>query len=109
MNRHRLRPVLIGVPLVFAAWLVSMLALTWFASAGVPVAVIAEGGLGPALQAVIAADGDILQVRGNTVISISDDAGFVRRLYGAGALAVVQAEGGCGFALPGRTPVARAV
>jgi hypothetical protein len=48
-------------------------------------------------------------LRGNTVIAISDDAGFVRRLYGAGALAVVQAEGGCGFALPGRTPVARAV
>ena len=100
---HRIRPILIGVPLVLAAWLVSMVALTWFASAGVPVAVVAAGGLDRALAAVVAADGDILQVRGDTVIAISDDTGFVARLYGAGALVVVQAGGGCGFA-PSASP-----
>lgn len=97
MTLRRIRPILIGVPLVLAAWFASMLALAWFASAGVPVAVLVPGGLQPALAAVAEADGDILQVRGNTVIAISDDAAFVSRLYRAGALAVIQAGGGCGF------------
>lgn len=96
---RRVRPILVGVPLVLVGWLVSMMAVAWLASAGVPVAVVAAGGLTPALAAVVAADGDILQVRGNTVIAISDDAAFVGRLYRAGALVVVQADGGCGFEL----------
>jgi hypothetical protein len=99
---RRLRPILIGVPLVLAAWFASMVTLTWFASAGVPVAVVAPGGLAGALAAVVAADGAILQVRGDTVIAISDDGGFVARLYRAGALIVVQASGGCGFSLQSR-------
>jgi hypothetical protein len=103
---RRTRPILIGVPLVLAAWLVSMVAVTWFASAGVPVAVVARGGLAAALAAVAAADGDILQVRGDTVIAISNDGSFVQRLYRAGALIVVQANGGCGFATGGNTKAA---
>ena len=100
MHLRRIRPFLIGVPAVFSAWLLSMMAVTWFASAGVPVAVVALGGLPSALAVVVAADGAILQVRGGAVVAVSDDADFVPRLYRAGALAVVQAEGGgCGFAL----------
>jgi hypothetical protein len=95
---RRIRPILIGVPLVFAAILASMMSLALVASAGVPVAVVAPGGLAPALAAVIAANGAILQVRGDTVIAIADDATFVARLYRAGAMIVVQADGGCGFA-----------
>jgi hypothetical protein len=95
----RIRPILIGVPLVLVGWLFAMMAVAWLASAGVPVAVVVPGGVTPAVAAVVAAEGDILQVRGNTVIAISDDAGFVGRLYHAGALIVVQADGGCGFAL----------
>jgi hypothetical protein len=57
-----------------------------------------------ALAAVMAADGAILQVRGDIVIAISDDAGFVARLYRAGALLVIPGmPGGCGFALPSRS------
>jgi hypothetical protein len=108
VHLRRIRPVLIGVPLVFAAWVVSMLAVTLFASAGVPVAVVARGGASSALAAVVAADGDILQVRGDAVIAVSDDAGFVARLYRAGALAVVQAQGGCGFAVSAATSKAAA-
>jgi hypothetical protein len=95
--RRSILPILVGVPLVFAALLAAMVALALVASAGVPVAVVARGGLGPALQAVLAANGDILQVRGDTVIAIAEDSGFVGRLYRSGALLVVQADGGCGF------------
>lgn len=100
---RRIRPILVGVPLVLGGWLLSLLTLTWFASAGVPVAVVAAGGLAPALAAVAEADGDVLQVRGNTVIAIADDTAFVSRLYHSGALVVVQANGGCGFSVPGKS------
>ncbi|HVY19677.1 MAG TPA: hypothetical protein VHA70_06305 [Bauldia sp.] len=96
--RRQILPILLGVPLVFAALLAAMVGFALVASAGVPVAVVARGGLGPALAAVLAADGDILQVRGDTVIAIADDSGFVGRLYRSGALLVVRADGGCGFA-----------
>lgn len=97
---HRIRPILIGVPLVFAAILASLIGITLTTSAGLPVAVMAPGGLASALAAVTAADGAILQVRGNTVIAIADDTGFVARLYRSGAILVVRADGGCGFAPP---------
>ena len=97
MHWRSIRPILIGVPLVLAAWLGSILVLTLFQSAGVPVAVIARGGAA-ALSAVVAADGYILQVRGDTVIAIADDSGFVGRLYRHGALMVIQTPvGGCMF------------
>jgi hypothetical protein len=100
----RIRPILIGVPLVFAITLAGMAGVTLVASAGVPVAVLAPGGLSPALAAVTEADGAILQVRGDTVIAIADDPGFVARLYRAGAMLVVRADGGCGFTpLPARS------
>lgn len=98
MRRHGIRPILIGVPLVLAAWIVSMAALTLAYSAGLPVVVIARGGAAGALDAVVAAAGNILQIRDDTVIAIADDPGFVARLYRHGALMVVQAPaGGCMF------------
>jgi hypothetical protein len=100
----RVLPVVVGVPLVLAALFASMVGVTLIASAGVPVAVAARGGLGHALAAVAAAGGEILQIRGDTVIAIAGDVGFVSRLYRSGALLVMQADGaGCGFALGSRS------
>jgi len=96
MARRALRPVLIGVPLVFALWGAGMLVLTWFQQPGRPVAVFARSGMEGALVSVIAADGYILQVRGGAVIAISDKPGFVQRLYRSGAFLVIAASaGGC--------------
>ena len=67
-------------------------------------AVFAPGGSGPAIEAVAAADGYILQVRGGTVIAVAKDEGFVPRLYRAGALLVVATStGGC-IVLPAGSP-----
>ena len=102
-----IRPILIGVPLVFAAWALSVLVLTVFEPPGTPVAVHARGGAMAALDAVIAAGGYILQVKGDTVVAIADDPGFVGRLYLHGALFVILADtGGCSFA-PARKAIAR--
>jgi hypothetical protein len=97
MSWRALRPILLGVPLVFAAWGLMTLALTvLFQPPGRPVAVFASGGVGPAIEAVAAADGYVLQVRGGTVIAIARDQGFVPRLYRSGALLVLAASaGGC--------------
>lgn len=88
--------VAIGAVIVLAVWLAAVAVLTFFTPPPQPVAVVARGGLGDALAAVVAADGAILQVRGNTVIAISDAPGFVPRLYRNGALFVVLSRpGGC--------------
>ena len=93
---RRILPILIGVPLVLAAWATSVEALTFLQPPGRPVAVVARGGMKAALAAVIAANGYILQIRGDTVIAISDEQGFVPRLYSNGALFVILARtGGC--------------
>jgi hypothetical protein len=88
--------ILIGAPAVLGAWGVILLVLTLFEPAGRPVAFFAQGGVGPAIEAVVAADGYILQVRGGTVIAVARDDGFVPRLYRAGAFLVLAASaGGC--------------
>jgi hypothetical protein len=93
---RRIRRILIGVLLVLAAWAASVEALTFLQPPGQPVAVVARGGMQGALAAVIAANGYVLQVRGDTVIAISDEEGFVPRLYRSGAMFVVLARtGGC--------------
>jgi hypothetical protein len=93
---RRILPILIGVPLVLAAWATSVEALTFLQPPGQPVAVVARGGMKEALATVIAANGYVLQVRGDTIIAISDEEGFVPRLYRNGALFVVLARtGGC--------------
>jgi hypothetical protein len=96
MSGRTFKTIAIAVPLFFAAWAVALVVVTLFQPAGQPVAVFAPGGPGQAIEAVAAANGYILQVRGGTVIAIAKDSGFVRRLYGAGALLVVAANiGGC--------------
>lgn len=96
MDWKTVRGILVGVPTVLGTWGVILLVLTLFEPAGRPVAVFAPGGVGPAIEAVAAADGYILQVRGGTVIAIATDEGFVPRLYRAGALLVLAASaGGC--------------
>ena len=96
MAWHRIRPLVFGVPLVFLAWGLSLVVLTLFEPPGKPLAVFARGGVAAALDTVVAAGGDILQVRNGTVLAISDDAGFVGRLYREGALVVLLSDvGGC--------------
>lgn len=108
MARHRIRPLIIGVPLVFLAWGLSLAVLTVFESPGKAVAVFARGGVLAALDTVVAAGGDILQVKNGTVLAISDDAGFVSRLYREGALVVLLSDvGGCIVRSP-RAPIQRA-
>ena len=96
--------VAIGAPLVLAAWGVGMIVLTLFQPAGAPVAVFARGGVTGAVEAIAAADGYLLEVKGNTVIAIAKDGGFVPRLYGSGAwLVMATSTGGC-IVLPNSTP-----
>ena len=96
MNLRATRPILIGVPLVLIIWFLALLGYTFLEPPGRPVAVVSASGMLGAMEAVVAADGYILQVRGDTVIAISDEPGFVPRLYRAGALAVIAASaGGC--------------
>jgi len=100
-TRRQLRIVLLAVPLVFFVWAAGMLLTALLQAPGRPVAVISVGGANAALRTVAAADGYILQVKGNVVIAISDDAAFVARLYREGALAVATAStGGCIVAQP---------
>jgi len=94
---HKLTPYLIGVPLGLATWAAIAVIVTVFPPAGRPVAVYALGGPAAALDAVIAAGGDILEIRSNLVVAVSDDPGFVARLYREGPLVAVLADGGCGF------------
>jgi hypothetical protein len=94
---RKLTPYLIGVPLGLAPWATIAIIVTIFPPAGRPVAVYALGGPAAALDAVIAAGGSLLEIRGNVVVSVSDDPGFVARLYGEGPLVAVLADGGCGF------------
>ena len=84
-----------AVALVVGGWLAVIVALTFGSAPGKSMAVI-----GPPSQALIAiakANGRILASNDYFTIARSDDAGFVSRLYAAGALLVLDAEqaGGC--------------
>jgi hypothetical protein len=92
-----LKPYLIGVPAGLAVWIGICVAVSAFPPGGRPIAVFALGGTAAAMDAVIAAGGDILEVRNGRVIAISDDPVFVLKLYGEAPLLAVLAEGGCGF------------
>ena len=108
MNWRAIRTIIFGVALMFAAWGGGLLVLAFFQAPGQPVAVFAPGGTGPAIEAVAAADGYILQVRGGTVIAVAKDEGFVPRLYRAGALLVVATStGGCIILPAGATTTAK--
>jgi hypothetical protein len=81
--------------LVLGAWTAIAAALPFIMPPGRSVAVM--GTSASSLNAVVAAGGSILRADGMVVIARSDDPQFVRRLYAAGALLVLDAEdsGGC--------------
>jgi hypothetical protein len=99
MAFHKLIPYLVGVPLGLATWAMIAVVVAVFPPAGRPIGVYALGGPAVALQAVLAAGGAILEIRGSRVVAVSDDPGFVPRLYGEVPLIAVLADGGCGFNL----------
>ena len=84
-----------AVALVIGGWLAVVVALTFGSAPGKSMAIV-----GPPSQALVAiakANGRILASNDYFTIARSDDAGFVARLYAAGALLVLDAEqaGGC--------------
>ena len=84
-----------AVTLVICGWLAVVVALTFGSAPGKSMAVI--GPPSQALAAIAKANGRILTSNDYVTIARSDDAGFVARLYAAGALLVLDAEqaGGC--------------
>ena len=91
-----------AVTLVICGWLAVVVALTFGSPPGKSMAVI--GPPSQALAAIAKANGRILTSNDYVTIARSDDAGFVARLYAAGALLVLDAEqaGGCSGLRPSR-------
>ena len=90
-----LRRIVGAMALVICGWLVVVTALTFGSARGKSMAII--GPQAQALAAVAKANGRILAASDYVTIARSDEAGFVARLYAAGALLVLDAEqaGGC--------------
>ncbi len=91
-----------AIALVVCGWLAIVVGLTFVSGPGKSMAIV-----GPperALAAVVKANGRILASNDYVTIARSDDAGFVARLYAAGALLVLDAEqaGGCSGLPPKR-------
>ena len=87
---------------VIVSWLAVVVALTFGSAPGKSMAIV--GPPSQALAVVAKANGRILASNDYFTIARSDDAGFVARLYAAGALLVLDAEqaGGCsGLPPPG--------
>lgn len=76
--------------LVLFAWSGTLLALTFTAPPGQPLAIVTLPGRG--LDVVASADGSFEGFGGPIVVTRSKEAGFVRRLYAAGALMVIDAR-----------------
>ena len=94
----RLRPlgrITGAIVLVACGWFTIVVALTFGSAPGKSMAII--GPPSRALAAVAMANGRILASNDYLTIARSDDAGFVGRLYAAGAPLVLDAEqaGGC--------------
>jgi len=90
-----LRRIAGATALVVFGWLAVVVALTFGSAPGKSMAVV--GPPSQALAAIAKANGRILASNDYFTIARSDDAGFVARLYAAGALLVLDAEqaGGC--------------
>ena len=90
------------VALVAAGWLALAVGLTFAAGPGRSIAVV--GPQAQAIAAVAEAKGHILASYDYVTIARSEDAGFVGRLYAAGALLVIDADqaGGCSGLPPKR-------
>jgi hypothetical protein len=97
-----LRRIAAATALVAAGWFAIVVALTFASVPGKSLAIV--GPPARALAAVVKAEGHILTSSSYVTIARSDDAGFVARLYAAGALLVLDAEqaGGCGGLPPRR-------
>ena len=91
-----------AIALVVFGWIAVVVALTFGSAPGKSMAIV--GPQSQALAAIAKANGSILASNDYVTIARSDDAGFVARLYAAGALLVLDAEqaGGCsGLPPPG--------
>ncbi len=88
--------------LVLFGWLAVVVALTFGSAPGKSMAVIGTPSQAPAV--IPKANGRVLASTDYVTIARSDDAGFVARLYAAGALLVLDAEqaGGCSGLPPKR-------
>jgi hypothetical protein len=97
-----LRRIAGAIALVVCGWLAVVVALTFGSAPGKSMAII--GPQAQALAAVTKANGRILAASDYVTIARSDEAGFVARLYAAGALLVLDAEqaGGCSGLPPKR-------
>jgi hypothetical protein len=84
-----------AIALVVFGWLAVVVALTFGSAPGKSMAIV--GPPSQALAAIAKANGQIVASNDYFTIARSDDAGFVPRLYAAGALLVLDAEqaGGC--------------
>ena len=84
-----------AIALVIGGWLAVVVTLTFGSAPGKSMAVI--GPPSQTLAAIARANGRILASNDYFTIARSDDAGFVARLYAAGAVLVLDAEqaGGC--------------
>jgi hypothetical protein len=91
-----------AIALVACGWLAVVVALTFASAPGKSMAIV--GPPAQALAAVARANGHILASNGYVTIARFDDAGFMARLYAAGALLVLDAEqsGGCSGLPPKR-------
>jgi len=96
------RSVAGAIALVVFGWLAAVVALTFGSAPGKSMAIV--GPPSQALAAISKANGRILASNDYFTIARSDDAGFVARLYAAGALLVLDAEqaGGCSGLPPKR-------
>ena len=92
-----------AIALVACGWLAIVVTLTFGSAPGKSMAIV--GPPSQTLAAVVRANGRILTSNTYMTIARSDDAGFVARLYAAGALLVLDAEqaGGCSGLLAKRT------
>lgn len=76
--------------LALLAWTGVLIGMAFTAEPGKPLAIVTLPGRG--LEVVAAAGGSYESLGGPLVITRSAEAGFVRRLYGAGALMVIDAR-----------------
>ena len=79
-----------AIALVVAGWLAVVVALTFGSAPGKSMAIV--GPPSQALAVIARANGRILASNDYVTIARSDDAGFVARLYAAGALLVLDAD-----------------
>ena len=76
------------VTLTLTAWTAIMLAMPFVGPAGRQVAVVGQGAV--AVRTIIAAGGQVMEVRRGATLARSDRAGFVSALYAAGAPMVIE-------------------